>query len=129
MAFDPRLAGEAYCYFTTTGRRTGDPHTIEIWFGMPDDGRALYLLSGGGDRSDWVRNLMADPAVTVRIGSTSEEEERARARIVEPGEEDDAARKLLAAKYQSWEEGTTLSTWARASLCVAIEPREEAGRP
>jgi len=122
VAFDPRLAGEAYCYLTTTGRRTGDPHTIEIWFGMPDDGRALYMLSGGGDRSDWVRNLMADPSVTVRIGSTSEDEHAARARTVDPGEEDDAARKLLAAKYQYWDETRALSTWARTALCVAVEP-------
>ena len=53
MTFDSSLAGEAYCYLTTTGRVTGEPHTIEIWFGMPEDGRAVYLLSGGGDRSDW----------------------------------------------------------------------------
>jgi len=121
VAFAPRLAGEAYCYLTTTGRRTGDPHTIEIWFGMADDGRGLYLLSGGGDRSDWVRNLMADPSVIVRIGSTSEDEQAARARIVDPGEEDDAARKLLAAKYQGWDETRALSTWARTALCIAIE--------
>ena len=35
--FDPALAGESYCYLTTRGRVTGQPHTIEIWFGMPDD--------------------------------------------------------------------------------------------
>jgi nitroimidazol reductase NimA-like FMN-containing flavoprotein (pyridoxamine 5'-phosphate oxidase superfamily) len=33
-----------YCYITTTGRRTGRPHTIEIWFAW-HDGR-LYILSG-----------------------------------------------------------------------------------
>ncbi len=31
------------------------PHEIEIWFADDDD--TLYMLSGGGDRSDWVRNL------------------------------------------------------------------------
>jgi deazaflavin-dependent oxidoreductase (nitroreductase family) len=128
VAFDPSLAGEAYCYLTTIGRRTGEPHTIEIWFGMPPDGRRLYLLSGGGDRSDWVRNLQANPSVTVRIGSRQPEELPATARVVEPEDEDGAARELLAAKYQGWDGTSTMSSWARTSLCVAIEPDGTEGR-
>lgn len=120
--FDPALAGESYCYLTTTGRVSGDPHTIEIWFGMPEDGRALYLLSGGGDRSDWVRNLLADPSVTVGVGSQQAEPVAATARVVEPGDEDDAARRLLAAKYQGWDGTSAMSNWARTALCVLLEP-------
>ena len=120
--FDPSLGGESYCYLTTTGRATGDPHTIEIWFGLPPDGRALYLLSGGGDRSDWVRNLVANPSVTVRVGSRDAEPVAATARVVEPGEEDAAARRLLATKYQGWDGTSALSSWARTALCVALEP-------
>ena len=37
------LAGQDFAYVTTRGRRTGRPHTIEIWFGVRE-GRA-YLLS------------------------------------------------------------------------------------
>src|SRR4029453_632468 len=55
-----------FCYLTAAGRVSGRPHTIEIWFAMR--GRTLYLLSGGGDRSDWVRNLLRRPEVTVRLG-------------------------------------------------------------
>ena len=119
--FDPALAGESYCYLTTTGRVSGDPHTIEIWFGMPDDGAVLYLLSGGGDRSDWVRNLLANPSVTVRVGSQKSDEIAAEARVVEPGDEDEAARRLLATKYQSWDGTKTMSSWARNALCIALE--------
>jgi deazaflavin-dependent oxidoreductase (nitroreductase family) len=125
VPFDASLAGETYCYLSTTGRRTGDPHTVEIWFGMPEDGRAIYVLSGGGDRSDWVRNLLTNPLVSVQIGSRSAAELAAGARVVEDGEESENARKLLAGKYQGWEEGQILSTWARTSLCVAIEPSAE----
>jgi hypothetical protein len=32
MALDPQLAAADYCYVTTTGRVTGNPHTIVIWF-------------------------------------------------------------------------------------------------
>ena len=61
------LAGEDFCYLTTTGRVTGRPHEIEIWFALVPERRALYMLSGGGDRSDWVKNLRRNPKVTVRI--------------------------------------------------------------
>jgi deazaflavin-dependent oxidoreductase (nitroreductase family) len=60
------LADQPYCYLRTTGRRSGRPHTIEIWFAAVD--ARLYLISGGGDRSDWVRNLQADASACVRIG-------------------------------------------------------------
>ena len=108
--------GEDFCYVTTTGRRTGNPHQIEIWFGT--DGDTIYLLSGGGDRSDWFKNLRADPAVLVRIG---DQEWRARSRIVEDPDEDARARRLLAAKYQGWKEGKPMSGWATTALPVAID--------
>ncbi len=112
---DP-VAEEAFCYVTTTGRRSGRPHTIEIWFGA--NGNTLYLLSGGGDRSDWVRNIRADPTVTVRVGAATRE---ARGRIVTEPAEDALARRLLASKYQGWREGRPFSRWAATALPVALD--------
>src|SRR5205085_11765662 len=57
------------CSLTTRGRVSGDPHTIEIWFGI--QGETVYLLSGGRERSDWVRNLIAEPAVELRLGEAT----------------------------------------------------------
>jgi deazaflavin-dependent oxidoreductase (nitroreductase family) len=110
------LADADFCYVTTTGRRSGEPHTIEIWFAA--DGDTVYLLSGGADRSDWVRNLRADPHVGVRI---ADREWEARARIVSDADEDARVRRLLAAKYQGWREGAPLSGWAQTALPVAID--------
>ena len=59
------LALEEYAYLTTTGRRTGAPHEIEIWFAT--DGTVIWMISGGRDRSDWVQNLLATPDATIRI--------------------------------------------------------------
>ena len=88
-----------FCYLTTSGRVSGRPHTIEIWFALAD--RTLYLLSGGRDRSDWVRNLLADPDVNVRIGRRDAPALAARARVVAPGsDEDELARRLVTGKYQ-----------------------------
>jgi deazaflavin-dependent oxidoreductase (nitroreductase family) len=105
------LAGdEPYCYLTTTGRVTGEPREIEIWFGL--DGLTVYLLSGGGDRSNWVRNLRREPRVTVRIG---DQELAGTARVVEDSGESERARVLLAAKY-----GMEDSEWRRTALPIAV---------
>jgi hypothetical protein len=45
-----------FCYLTTTGRVTGQPRTIEIWFAL--HGRILYMLAGGGRNAQWVQNLV-----------------------------------------------------------------------
>lgn len=110
------LASEDYCYLTTTGRVTSRPHTIEIWFGAR--GNSLYLLSGGGHESDWVKNLLKKPEVTVRIAKTTF---LATARLVADPEEEMAARYMLAEKYNEWEEERTLSEWARTALVVGFD--------
>lgn len=112
------LAAEEYCYLTTTGRVTGKPHEIEIWFGLRDS--TLYLLSGGG-KSDWVKNLKKNPAVTVRVRKLSF---RATARVVTDAEEEMDARHMLAEKYNERESDGSLSEWARTALPVAIDLKE-----
>jgi deazaflavin-dependent oxidoreductase (nitroreductase family) len=112
------LRDQEYCYLTTTGRVSGRPHEIEIWFGV--ENISLYLLSGS-ETSDWVRNLRKDPAVSVRIANHSF---TGRARVVEDLEEERTARYLLAEKYQEWEEGRTLSQWARTALPIAIDVKD-----
>ena len=112
---DPAVAEEPYCYLTTTGRVSGEPREIEIWFGLV--GATVYLLSGGGVRSNWVRNLRRDPAVTVRIAGATWP---GRARIVEDADEDERARTLLVDKYAPGYSGN-LDGWRRRSLPVAID--------
>ena len=115
MAVDPSLANENYCYLTTTGRVSGERREIEIWFGLDHD--TLYVLSGGRDRSDWVKNLIRQPEVTVRLGERTFE---GRARIVSSGEEDARARHLLLAKYSPDYSGD-LSEWGETALPVAVD--------
>lgn len=110
------LTGDAYCYLTTTGRVTGKPHEIEIWFGLV--GNTCYLLSGGLDKSDWVKNLLTTPSVTVRIGGQIF---RADARIVQDEQEETMARNLLADKYNERKANGSLSKWARTALPVALD--------
>lgn len=110
-----QLSAEDYCYLTTTGRVSGHPHEIEIWFGTQNN--TIYLLSGS-EKSDWVRNLLKDPAVTVRIARHTF---TGTARVVKEKEEELRARYLVAEKYQEWEEDRTLSHWAQTALPIAID--------
>lgn len=115
MPADPAsLAAEDFCYLTTTGRVTGRPHTVEIWFAI--EGRTLYMLSGGRDRSDWVKNLRRKPEVTVQIDG---EHFDGRARIVESAKEDELARKLLIEKYERTP--GRLTNWRHTALPVAVD--------
>ena len=110
-----QLSTEEYCYLTTTGRVSGRPHEIEIWFGANNS--TFYLLSGS-EKSDWVRNLLKDPSVRVRITKYTF---TGTARVVRDKEEDRTARYLIAEKYQEWEAGKTLSQWAQTALPIAID--------
>ena len=110
------LADESFCYLTTTGRVTGRPHEIEIWFSLVPETRTLYMLAGSGDRADWVRNLRRKPAVTVRV---SGEELKGEARAVEDAGEDELARRLLVEKYER--SPGSLSGWRRRALPVAVD--------
>jgi deazaflavin-dependent oxidoreductase (nitroreductase family) len=114
MGLDPAVADEDYCYLTTTGRVSGQPREIEIWFGLRD---SLYMLAGGRERADWVKNLMQDPAVAVRVAG---ERLPGRARIVEDPDEDALARRLLFEKY-SPRYGGSLEDWRQNALPVAVD--------
>ncbi|HEX5541958.1 MAG TPA: nitroreductase family deazaflavin-dependent oxidoreductase [Micromonospora sp.] len=114
-----------FAYLTTKGRRTGAPHTIEIWYAEFDG--TVYLLSGGGERADWVGNLKQEPRVLVRFGGPRERSVDvegtlpATARMVTDQAEDDLARRLVARKYESWDDGHPYSDWVRHALVVAVE--------
>ena len=113
---DPEtLAALDYCHLTTKGRRSGSPHTIEIWFALHGD--VVYLLAGGSDESDWVKNLRADPTVGLRLG---DRDLICRGRLVDDPEEDALVRRSLLEKYRPRYSGE-LEEWARTALPVAID--------
>ncbi len=113
---DGRAPGDLdYCYLTTTGRHSGEPHRIEIWFALADG--VAYLLSGSGDRSDWVRNLEISPDVVLEIGG---EKRTTKARLVTDRDEDTLARRVVVEKYRPRHKGD-LDDWGRTSLPVAID--------
>lgn len=65
LAISPAsTARERTIDITTTGRRSGRPHRIEIWFFRA--GNQVYLSSSPG-RKDWYANLLANPVFTFHL--------------------------------------------------------------
>jgi deazaflavin-dependent oxidoreductase (nitroreductase family) len=113
---DASARAASFCWLTTTGRQTGRPREVELWFGA--EGDTVYFLAGGGESTHWVRNIDHDPQVHVRLGRTTY---AGTGRRVTDAAEESVARRLLASKYQGWEEGRPLSSWARTALPLAID--------
>jgi deazaflavin-dependent oxidoreductase (nitroreductase family) len=59
--------GEAFLYLTTIGRKSGQPHEIEIWY--VEHGAGFYLCAEGRERAHWVQNILAQPQVTFSVGT------------------------------------------------------------
>jgi len=110
------LSEEDYCYLTTRGRKTGNPHEIEIWFVVIE--KSIYIMSGNMEKSDWVRNSLQEPQVTVRIAESTF---NASARIVDNKDIELIVRNLMADKYNEREKDGSLSGWAQTALVVAFD--------
>ena len=107
--------GEAeFLYLTTTGRRSGQPREIEIWF-TRHEGR-YYLIAEHRDQANWVQNLRANPQVHTRVAGSSFE---ATARAMDANAEPALCRQIqeLSEKKYGWGHG----------LIVEITPVGEEG--
>ena len=115
-----------HLYLTTIGRLSGRPRRIEIWFTRLE-GR-YYLVAEHGRRSQWVRNLLADPAVRARVGGRGF---RAHARVVDHRAERElvgAVRGLSEAKY-GWGDGLVVELRpVRRAAPLSPSPRPRSPR-
>jgi deazaflavin-dependent oxidoreductase (nitroreductase family) len=53
-----------FIHLTSTGRKTGKPHTVELWFAV-NDGKVY--LSHEDEETDWMRNIKKNAQVTFEI--------------------------------------------------------------
>jgi deazaflavin-dependent oxidoreductase (nitroreductase family) len=67
LAWRLGLAPPGDAQLETTGRHTGQPHRTPICNGL--DGATFWLIAQHGHRTDYVRNIEADPRVRVRVGT------------------------------------------------------------
>ncbi|HZD12218.1 MAG TPA: nitroreductase/quinone reductase family protein, partial [Candidatus Binatus sp.] len=52
-----------------TGRKTGRKHSTQVWFVRNE--KTVYLLPGGGRKSNWYRNAMKAKRIGIRSGKIS----------------------------------------------------------
>ncbi len=91
-----------FIYVTTTGRKTGLPREIEIWF-VERDGK-FYILAEHFFKANWVRNIQKNPRIQVRLGK---QKFAATARLLDEARDREiwqAAQQLCRDKY-GWGEG------------------------
>lgn len=91
-----------YLYLTTTGRVTGLPREIEIWF-VESQGK-LYILAEHFRKTQWVKNIERNPRVRIRLGDSEFE---ATARVLDESRDAETwklAQQLEREKYD-WGDG------------------------
>ena len=109
------LREEKFIYLTTRGRKSGKPHTVELWFAIA--GGRIYL-SHEGDRTDWMKNLVGHGPVSVRVdGVTSKGD----ARIAERAARE-AGKKALYEKYYGRASNEVIDDWFSLSTVVEVTP-------
>ena len=89
-----KVAGQSTVEITTTGRKSGKPHTKPIWF-VYDQGH-FYLQSGKEGKSDWYLNLKKNPQLSLKIGALTFS---GKAKFVEDAQETERIHGLFSSKY------------------------------
>jgi F420H(2)-dependent quinone reductase len=121
---DARIRGaletERTIDITTTGRTTGRPHRIEIWF--HNLAGRLYLTGTPGTRG-WYANLLAHPGFTFHLKGAVRADLPARATaVVEPAER----RAVLSRLLERLGRAAEVEAWIRDSPLVEVEILETA---
>jgi deazaflavin-dependent oxidoreductase (nitroreductase family) len=108
------VADEKYIYLTTTGRRTGRPHTVELWFAVTQG--KLYL-SHEGKYTDWMKNILNSSRVTFTIRCLKGE---GTARIVKGGDTFETGKSALYHKYYGEADKDVIDDWFSLSTVIEI---------
>jgi len=111
-----RVASEKHIHLTTEGRKTGRPHTVELWFAV-DDGKVY--LSHEGKETDWMKNIKKNSQVSFEIG---EKNFTGKARYVEDHtDESEIAKVALYTKYHGKAAREVIEDWFSLSRLLVIE--------
>jgi deazaflavin-dependent oxidoreductase (nitroreductase family) len=111
---------------TTTGRKSGLPRRIEIYFHQFDG--ELYLTGRPGFKRDWVANIAANPEFTLHLKHGVRADIPVRGRL-EPDPEE-RGRILYRALTESWGSDPersrgALDRWGESAPFVHFEPIDQ----
>ena len=105
---------EKFIYLTTTGRKTGKSHTVELWFASQYD---RIFLSHEGEETNWMKNITKNTRVSVKIGSLRFE---ANARIAREGEPRETGKRVLYEKYYGPATKKKIDDWFELSTVIEL---------
>jgi len=112
-----RVKEEKFIYLTTRGRKTGRAHTVELWFALA---KGKVYLSHEGKHTDWMKNLMKESTVGIRVdGVTS----TANAHIAE-GSARELGKKALYEKYYGKASQEIMDDWFDLSTVLELTPSQ-----
>jgi deazaflavin-dependent oxidoreductase (nitroreductase family) len=105
------LAKDQTIDITTTGRKSGQRHRMEIWYSFID---GEVYISGNPGKRDWYANLVAHPDFTFHLKRSIQADLPARATLIT---DDDERRKIMAHIVNS---PTDLDAWVADSPLVHV---------
>lgn len=112
-----KVKAEKFIYLTTTGRKSGNPHTVELWFAVAD---GHVFLSHEGKMTDWMKNLKRNGDVKIKIGSLKL---AGKASITsDHGDSREVGKKALYEKYYGPASKEVLDDWFELSKVIEIVP-------
>ena len=110
------LANDLIIDITTTGRASGEPRRLEIWYHVVE-GR-YYITGRPGPRS-WYANLLANPQLTFHLKQSTQADLPATARpVTDPNEK--RAVFLSAQKLSEYINTQNVQDWVNASPLIEV---------
>ena len=110
------LANDLIIDITTTGRASGEPRRLEIWYHVVE-GR-YYITGRPGPRS-WYANLLANPQLTFHLKQSAQADLPATARpVTDPNEK--RAVFLNAQKLSEYINTQNVQDWIDASPLIEV---------
>ncbi len=70
-ALKDRLSKSSEITITVTGRKSGRPVSIPVWFVSEDD--KLYLVPVKGSDTQWYKNVLKNPSIRIEAGGAEAE--------------------------------------------------------
>jgi len=100
---------------TTVGKKTGNPHKIEIAFHNFD---GVLYITGSPGRRDWYANLVANPQFTFHLKQSTQADIPAKAT---PITDEAERRRVLSKVVAKWNKQDDLEAFMQSSPLVQVQ--------
>jgi len=100
---------------TTIGRKSGNPHRIEIMFDYFQG--KIYLSGKPNLKKDWYANMLANPTFTLHFKQSLQQDVVA---TVTPVRDEALRREVFTHTLSKWEEKQDVDLWVKSGTLVEV---------